>query len=256
MKLNNRNRLTILFFCAVFLIFASIAVISFAQNRVGFVTEGESLDSIQIGKSTMDDVAATYGDGYTLIKHRDYSYEMVYKNLGLSFYSCQSDPNKEIFVVNIQAPFKATTAKGIILGKSTLADVSEIFGNAKLGYEFKGIAFWADENNYAEKISKSEQEAAKSNAVPVDKKSENPSFIIDNQEVVIDDLKVSGRRASPLNQNSSLEETEESSEVESSDEKDSKAEDERAEKNKIIKRLELFEKSNIPRQCHVKFRKE
>ncbi|HQU85391.1 MAG TPA: hypothetical protein PKY59_19780 [Pyrinomonadaceae bacterium] len=244
------------FFAITFIIAASFCLIkgtvSLAQSLEGFIVEGESLDSIIIGKSTMDDVVSVYGTDYKLIKHNEYSNEMVYTKLGLSFYSCQNDPNKEIFSISIQSPFKVTTRKGIILGESNFADVLRIFGKSERNYAFKGIAFFNDEINYKEKIAKSEEEVVKKNTVIENPVSENlpKTFVIDEEEFIIDGLEVSETRTGSLNPSNSLnkEETSENQEDEELAGKDS-------ENNKIVKRIDLFEKADIARQCHVKFRK-
>lgn len=250
MKVKTGHRAAVSFFSILFLTCALIPLVTFAQNREGYVVEGESLDNILIGKSTMDDVVAIYGNDYKLIKHREYSYEMVYKNLGVSFYSCQADPNREIFSIYFQAPFRATTAQGIVLGKSSLADVFKIFGKANRSYEFEGIAFFADETDYEEKIAKSEQEEskAKTETLPVKLNPPNP-LVIDGQEVVIDGLEISETRTGGSNL---LQKTEKTSDAENDEEESSKTE---LEKSKPVKRIQLFEKARIPRQCHVKFRK-
>lgn len=52
---------------------------------------------------------------------------MIYPN-GLSFYICQSDKRKQIFDIELRVPFEAKTVKGVVLGKSTLADIHRIYG--------------------------------------------------------------------------------------------------------------------------------
>ena len=67
---------------------------------------------------------------------------MNYYRLGVAFYICQSDPKKEIFVIEMKAPYKAKTSKGIIMGKSTLEDVEKKYGKLKSGLEYRGISFY------------------------------------------------------------------------------------------------------------------
>jgi len=260
MKLNIRHRLVALFFGVVFLICASIGVGSYAQTREGFITEGESLDSINIGKSTMDDVIAIYGVDYKLIKHREYSYEMVYKNLGLSFYSCQNDPNKEIFSIDIQAPFKATTAKGIVLGESTFDDVFRAYGKWEknsIGFEYEkeGLYF----NFEAEEPEEPENEANTANS---DEKTENTSFTIDGKSgtentFIIDGQEVSSLRLGTLNNENDDEEEDEENlssveQQENSDKSDADNSEEKGIKTKVVKFIQLVEKKGL-RQCETKF---
>ncbi len=266
MKLKIRHRLAALFFGVIFLICASIGVGSFAQNREGFVTEGESLDSINIGKSTMDDVIAFYGADYKIITHGKYSYEMVYKKLGLSFYSCQNDPNKEIFTIDIQAPFKATTAKGIVLGESTFEDIFRAYGKWEknsMGFEYEkeGLYF-----NYEEETKEDEETETQPNAINSDEKTENTSLTIDGESgtentFVIDGEKVSSFRTGTLNSGNNIpfnieqEEEENSDSIEqeeSSDESETDKSEEKIIKAKIVKYIQLIEKNGL-RQCSSKF---
>lgn len=269
MKLNKRHRAAILFFGVVFLICASIGVGSYAQTREGFITEGESLDSINIGKSTMDDVIAIYGTDYKLIKHREYSYEMVYKNLGLSFYSCQNDPNKEIFTIDIQTPFKATTAKGIILGESTFDDVFRAYGKWEknsIGFEYEkeGLYF----NYEAEDSEEAEESETQPNALNSDEKTKNTSFTIDGESgrentFIIDGEEVTELRTGALTNGRNipfnLEQEEESSDSieqeESSAESEADKSEEKVIKAKIVKFIQLIEKKGL-RQCETKFPKK
>lgn len=275
MKLNKRHRANILVFGVIFLICASIGVGSFAQNREGFITEGESLDSINIGKSTMDDVIAFYGADYKLIKHREYSYEMVYKNLGLSFYSCLNDPNKEIFSIDIQAPFKATTAKGIILGESTFEDIFRVYGKWEknsMGFEYEkeGLYF----NYETEDSEETEETETQPNGVKSDEKTENTSFTIDGESgtentFVIDGEEVSSLRTGTLNSGNNIpftierkedtEQEEESSDSieqeENSDESEADKSEEKIIKAKTVKFIQLVEKNGL-RQCETKFPKK
>ena len=99
------------------------------------------MSGITIGRSTMDDVVKKFGKDYKWIKNKKYSYQMTYSN-GLSFYICQSDKRKQIFVIEIRPPYKAKTARGITLGKSTLEDVHKSYGKLKSGLEYRGISFY------------------------------------------------------------------------------------------------------------------
>lgn len=250
MKLNNRHRATILVFGVIFLICASIGVGSSAQTREGVITEGESLDSINIGKSTMDDVIAFYGADYKLIKHREYSYEMVYKNLGLSFYSCRNDPNKEIFTIDIQAPFKATTAKGIILGESTFEDISRVYGKWEknsMGFEYEkeGLYFNYEEKNKDNSEVEAKKTEVKDNSI-ADGAGKNSNSAL--TEFVIDGQAVSNLRTNESNpsKNSNDEDDDEEETAKAESEKD------KVTKAKIVRQITLVEKTGL-RQCETKF---
>lgn len=111
------------------------------ENQV-VVREGKGMDGITIGRSTMDDVIKKFGKEYRWIVNKKYSYQMNYYRLGIAFYICQSDPKKEIFVIEMKSPYKVKTAKGIILGKSTVEDVEKTYGKLKKGLEYRGVSFY------------------------------------------------------------------------------------------------------------------
>jgi hypothetical protein len=67
---------------------------------------------------------------------------MVYPN-GVSFYICQQDKRRQIFDIEMRAPFEARTSRGITLGKSTLEDVYKIYGrNRDGGLQYRGVSFY------------------------------------------------------------------------------------------------------------------
>ncbi len=148
MMFRMRRKLKVLIVGAMFLICVSGVGVSFAQDDGGLIVEGKSFEKVLIGKTSMDEVAAIYGENYELMNHKGYSYEMIYVSLGLSFFSCQSDPNKEIFDVEIRTPRKAKTGSGIVLGESTLADVFRIYeGVGKRNFsdsDQKGVLFFVE----------------------------------------------------------------------------------------------------------------
>ncbi len=111
-------------------------------EKVVVVKEGGGFNGLKIGKSTMADVVKKYGKDYKWIVNKKYSYQMTYAKLGLAFYMCQADKNKEIFDMEIRAPFQAKTGRGVVLGKSTLEDIYKIYGKSKDGLEYRGVNFF------------------------------------------------------------------------------------------------------------------
>lgn len=118
-----------------------------------FITEGVGIGDILVGKSTKSDVMARYGNRYKLIKHAEYSREMQYADLGLSFYYCFKDREKKIFLVAVH---HGTTSKGIVIGQSTLKDVYDLYGEERgkgqcdsesCVYEYKGVQFYIEGNS-------------------------------------------------------------------------------------------------------------
>lgn len=110
-------------------------------NKVSVVKEGVGFNGIKVGKSTMADVAKTFGKNYKLKTHKKYSYQMIYPG-GLSFYYCYADKRKEIFDIEMRAPFQAKTGKGVTLGTSTLDEIYKIYGKSKDGLEYRGVSFF------------------------------------------------------------------------------------------------------------------
>lgn len=113
-----------------------------SQENYNLIKEGKGMSGITIGRSTMDDVIKKFGKEYKWIVNKKYSYQMNYYRLGLAFYICQSDKKKQIFVMEMKAPYKAKTSKGIIMGKSTLEDVQKKYGKLKSGLEYRGVSFY------------------------------------------------------------------------------------------------------------------
>ncbi|CAN5850941.1 hypothetical protein BH20ACI4_BH20ACI4_12830 [soil metagenome] len=128
------------------LICSLFSITADAQNKqskssLKIAREGIGVEGITVGKSTKRDVEKKFGKSYKLIKNGKYSFQMTYKN-GLSFYLCQTDKQEEIFDLEMRAPFKVKTSKGIILRESTVEDVERIYGKAKEGLRYRGVEFY------------------------------------------------------------------------------------------------------------------
>lgn len=122
------------------------------SSRAGYITEGVGVESIVVGKSTKEDILKKYGSDFKIVKHNEYSLEIVYEKIGLSFYYCQQDPNAEIFVIEVEPPYRGRTSKGIVMGKSTREDVVKAYLGRRVAVdetlkemsemEFEGIQFY------------------------------------------------------------------------------------------------------------------
>ena len=245
--------------------------------KAQYLVDGESLDSIRIGKSTIDDVIANYGPDYNLKKYSDYSNALVYEKLGLIFYSCQDDPKREIFTIVMQSPFNVKTSKGIILGKSTFNELFEAYGKwnkNSAGFEYEKIGFYF--NTDAEIPEKFESDNM--NFAAVEKQSgktvvnlenispsENEDFTVesdlavesdDSDSVSDDDSNENDQSDDNLvTQNNEISIIANSSNADKNPTEDKEFNSEiKKWGNKIVKRIELFEKGRL-RQCHVDFRK-
>ena len=104
--------------------------------------EGVGIEGVTVGSSTADGVIKKFGKNYVKKTWGKYSFSLNYSKLGLAFYYCQTDKTKEIFDIEIRAPYKAKTSKGVILGKSTLEDIYKIYGRSADGLEYKGVSFF------------------------------------------------------------------------------------------------------------------
>jgi len=138
-----------LFAFAAWVCFSSLTITVKAQNKTtpngdkpSVIREGVGIEGIVVGKSTMDDVVKKFGRNYNWITNKKYSYQMIYPKLGLSFYICQTDKRKEIFVIEIKSPYRAKTSRGVVLGQSTVEEIEKIYGKLKSGLEYRGISFY------------------------------------------------------------------------------------------------------------------
>jgi Domain of unknown function (DUF4309) len=111
-------------------------------EKIKVAKEGIGIEGLRVGSSTMKDVAKKFGKNYKWTAFKKYSYQMAYPKLGLAFYMCQSDKNKQIFDIEMRAPYQVKTGKGIVLGKSTLQDIEKIYGKSKDGLEYRGVSFY------------------------------------------------------------------------------------------------------------------
>lgn len=132
-----------IFTMATIALAALFATSATAQTaKVKTAKEGSGVDGIIVGKSTFSDVKKKFGRNYKLVKHKKYSYQLIYPG-GISFYACQSDKKQQVFDIEMRAPYQVKTAKGITLSKSTLADVQRIYGkNADGGLQYRGVSFF------------------------------------------------------------------------------------------------------------------
>lgn len=104
--------------------------------------EGVGIEGITVGRSTAADVIKKFGKNYVKKTYGKYSFSINYPKIGLAFYYCQTDKKQEIFDIEIRAPYRAKTSKGIILSKSTLEDIYRIYGRSNDGLEYRGVNFF------------------------------------------------------------------------------------------------------------------
>jgi len=120
--------------------------------------EGIGVKGIIVGNSTKDDVIKKFGKNYKMITYESYSKQLQYKEIGLSFFYCRSDNAQKIFSIEMRKPFDVTTGKGIVLGKSTVADVIRQYGESETeesiswleytGVDFRNVNLVTNEINF------------------------------------------------------------------------------------------------------------
>jgi hypothetical protein len=124
------------------------------------ISEGLSVGRIYVGRSTAADVADVYGKTFETVEHGAQPSELRYASLGLSFYYCREDEQKRIVRVEARPPFEGFTARGIILGKSTLNDVLKAYGqsepkssaaNDSWFYAYPGVEFHVEHRDSGDK---------------------------------------------------------------------------------------------------------
>lgn len=208
------------------------------------LVDGERLNNIVIGKSTVADVVAHYGADYKLKKWGRYSNALVYQRLGLTFYSCQGDPKREIFSIVMQAPFEIETSKGIVLGKSTFSDVFVSYGlwnetSAGFEYERSGLYF----NHVAEIFSGFEESNQNFDELPATVAANPEPTVVPDKSTVDDRSEFSSDETADMK----------------TDGREENSDDEGLRKvvaehgDKIVRQIELIEKGGL-RQCQTNFR--
>jgi hypothetical protein len=126
------------------------------------------IDGIRINETTYSQIVRKYGDGYDVINHNNYSYEITYDDLGLSCYYKQDDPSKRIFFIKLSKEFNAYTENGINLGWDrdiTAPDVMAVYGPnesylSSIGSDqaylkYNGIMFYVDKEDTHKKSANS-----------------------------------------------------------------------------------------------------
>ena len=122
-------RRLILFLAVIFV--SSCSNINYVEMYTlsnNLISEGKGLDLFEIDKSSANDIIKKLGREFIEIRHKEYSVQMYYQSLGLSFYYMQGDNTQKIFSIVFSKPFKGKTTKGIILGQSTMEDVIKLYG--------------------------------------------------------------------------------------------------------------------------------
>ena len=120
----------------------------FAQENLVISRKGVDGIPITIDISNIDEVFKLYGKGYRLIKHTLLT-DFQYDSLGLIFSIDPTDANAIVRRIAIQSPFRGYTKNGIILNKTTMDEVHQMYNDTGCftGYSYAyctqdGITFY------------------------------------------------------------------------------------------------------------------
>lgn len=147
---------------------SAFANLAQTEGRAVYVAAGLGIDGITVGYSTKNSVTSKYGDDYELIEHNHYSYEIRYRDRGMSFWYRYEDPDQRIFSIGLRRESRAFTGQGIVAGSSSLQDVFNAYGKSEpystsaeetWFFEYPGIRFHierkaSDKNVRPEKLLK------------------------------------------------------------------------------------------------------
>lgn len=149
---NSKRTMKKIILSLTILILAGFSISADAQKQKSYykiAKAGVGIDGLRIGRSTRADVIKKYGRGFKTIKHGRYSTQIKYRN-GMSFYYCQKDKRQQIFDIELRSPARVKTAKGLVLGKSTVGEAKRKYGKPlNDGLQFRGIEFYY--NSYKNK---------------------------------------------------------------------------------------------------------
>ena len=114
-------------------------------RKTQIAVEGKGINGVTIGQTTAAEVTKKFGKDHQLIAYPNYSSQIKYEKLGISFYYCLADQKQKIFSIEFRKPYAVKTSKGIILGKSKVNDVFRIYGvnkeAAPLWLTYQGVDF-------------------------------------------------------------------------------------------------------------------
>jgi hypothetical protein len=99
------------------------------------IVAGKGFGGVEVGETSLADLKKMFGTAFTTKDFNNFSVSVSYPDLGMDFYfdykdfhSIKPDDAKKIFSIQLKLPFKGRTAKGIILGYSTMSEVEKLYG--------------------------------------------------------------------------------------------------------------------------------
>jgi hypothetical protein len=133
------------------------------------IISGLSVDDVVVGADTSQTVMQKYGLDYDELNHNNYSIEMRYSEIGLSFYYRFDNPLKIIFNIDVILDnYRCIITKFMVFdrmideNKICIQDVVNLFGDVtNLNYSdgnelasiaYKGIEFHASYNEFMNNV--------------------------------------------------------------------------------------------------------
>lgn len=90
------------------------------NDKAIIIITNEGFKNYKIGKTKIDQIIQDFGTNFEKIDDRTWYYQIIYKELGLSFSYGDGDI---VYAIEFYPPFKGITDRGIELNISTMADV-------------------------------------------------------------------------------------------------------------------------------------
>ena len=77
-----------------------------------------------------------------MVKIDNKEYEIIYKELGLTFYCDSKSKAGILYRISIESPFKGITSEGVELNKSLVKDVLKLYGTDNQQYGTDNFYYW------------------------------------------------------------------------------------------------------------------
>lgn len=123
------------------------------DSKVIQIIRGVSIDKNIVNLTTSQMIVEKYGEPDATVNHNNFSYELNYKNLGLSFFYKQNDPVQLIYLMMATGQKRCETDTGLIFDRSLtmekvisdygMGDVRATDDSDEAKMVFPGIMFYA-----------------------------------------------------------------------------------------------------------------
>lgn len=137
------------------MLFIGVSSFTLAEKKVRLLVPGKGIENeVTVDRTTKQEIVALYGEKHETKEYytgtgesrKLYSVKQSYKKKGLDFYYWPQ--NDTVFCVYTYAASKSVTDKGIAVGKSTMKEVKNLYGEAEWIYttntmmlEYDGVTF-------------------------------------------------------------------------------------------------------------------